>query len=172
MQCPRCKSQLEVDAIGDFVACFHCRLEFTVDEQPVDEQLFDEPTVDEPTLYEQKTRKSIWTVISKFRLNKISWFKLFVWSFLILLLTFLFCGSLIYWWLIRSKVISSPFAGGENLNLLLGGTGLFLFTLAFWAIILFLFVNIVLWIFIPVLVFSINKKLAEAVSELKKLNNI
>ena len=47
MQCPRCKSQLEVDAIGDFVACFHCRLEFTVDEQPVDEQLFDEPKMDE-----------------------------------------------------------------------------------------------------------------------------
>ena len=49
IKCPRCKSQLEVDAIGDCVACFHCSLEFTVDE----------PTVDEPTVDESQKTKSL-----------------------------------------------------------------------------------------------------------------
>ena len=49
IKCPRCKSQLEVDAIGDFVSCFHCSLEFTVDE----------PTVDEPTVNESQKTKSL-----------------------------------------------------------------------------------------------------------------
>ena len=49
IKCPRCKSQLVVDAIGDFVSCFHCRLEFTVDE----------PTVDEPTVNESQKTKSL-----------------------------------------------------------------------------------------------------------------
>ncbi len=47
IQCPRCKSQLEVDAIGDFVACFHCSLEFTVDESTVDKSTADQPKMDE-----------------------------------------------------------------------------------------------------------------------------
>ena len=49
IKCPRCKSQLEVDAIGDFVSCFHCSLEFTVDK----------PTVDEPTVDESQKTKSL-----------------------------------------------------------------------------------------------------------------
>ena len=49
INCPRCKSKLEVDAIGDFVSCFHCSLEFTVDE----------PTVDEPTVNESQKTKSL-----------------------------------------------------------------------------------------------------------------
>ena len=54
INCPRCKSKLEVDAIGDFVSCFHCSLEFTVDEPTVDE-----PTVDEPTVNESQKTKSL-----------------------------------------------------------------------------------------------------------------
>ena len=49
INCPRCKSKLEVDAIGDFVSCFHCSLEFTVDE----------PTVEEPTVDESQKTKSL-----------------------------------------------------------------------------------------------------------------
>ena len=32
IKCPRCKSQLEVDAIGDFVSCSSCSVEFYVEE--------------------------------------------------------------------------------------------------------------------------------------------
>ena len=32
IKCPRCKSQLEVDAIGDFVSCSSCSVEFHVEE--------------------------------------------------------------------------------------------------------------------------------------------
>ena len=59
IKCPRCKSQLEVDAIGDFVACFHCRLEFTVDESTVDKS-----TVDQPKMDETKKGKLLNTVLS------------------------------------------------------------------------------------------------------------
>lgn len=55
IQCPRCKSQLEVDAIGDFVSCFHCRLEFTVDES----------TADQPKMDETKKGKIFNTVLSE-----------------------------------------------------------------------------------------------------------
>lgn len=32
IHCPRCKSDLEVDAIGDFVSCPSCSVEFNVEE--------------------------------------------------------------------------------------------------------------------------------------------
>jgi hypothetical protein len=32
IKCPRCKSQLEVEAIGDFVSCPSCYVEFNVEE--------------------------------------------------------------------------------------------------------------------------------------------
>ena len=32
IQCPKCKSQLEVEAIGDFVSCPSCYVEFNVEE--------------------------------------------------------------------------------------------------------------------------------------------
>jgi hypothetical protein len=32
IKCPRCKSDLEVDAIGDFVSCSSCSVEFNVEE--------------------------------------------------------------------------------------------------------------------------------------------
>ena len=59
IKCPRCKSDLEVDAIGDFVACFHCSLEFTVDESTVDKS-----TVDQPKMDETKKGKLLNTVLS------------------------------------------------------------------------------------------------------------
>ena len=55
IKCPRCKSQLEVDAIGDFVACFHCSLEFTVDE----------PTDDVSSVDETKKGKFLNAVLSE-----------------------------------------------------------------------------------------------------------
>ena len=63
IKCPRCKSQLEVDAIGDFVACFHCSLEFTVDEPTVDEsqktkslieKTYNPPVLDNPPTLDTK----------------------------------------------------------------------------------------------------------------------
>ena len=59
IKCPRCKSDLEVDAIGDFVACFHCSLEFTVDESTVDKS-----TVDQPKMDETKKGKLLNTLLS------------------------------------------------------------------------------------------------------------
>jgi transposase-like protein len=60
IKCPRCKSDLEVDAVGDFVACFHCSLEFTVDESTVDKS-----TVDKPKMDETKKGKIFNTVLSE-----------------------------------------------------------------------------------------------------------
>ena len=59
IKCPRCKSKLEVEAVGDFVACFHCSLEFTVDESTVDKS-----TVDQPKMDETKKGKLLNTVLS------------------------------------------------------------------------------------------------------------
>ncbi len=132
INCPRCKSKLEVDAIGDFVSCFHCSLEFTVDEPTVDEPTVDEPTVDETVVIpdEPKKRKSIWFFLTNFRWSKIKWFKLFVGGFLVI------------------------------------------FNLAVIAVFVLLLVNIILWIFLPLMVYSIKQSLEETVREIKKLNNI
>jgi hypothetical protein len=63
IKCPRCKSQLVVDAIGDFVSCFHCSLEFTVDEPTVDgspktksliEKTYNPPVLDNPPTLDTK----------------------------------------------------------------------------------------------------------------------
>ena len=59
IKCPRCKSDLEVEAVGDFVACFHCSLEFTVDESTVEKS-----TVDQPKMDETKKGKLLNTVLS------------------------------------------------------------------------------------------------------------
>jgi hypothetical protein len=121
-----------VDAIGDFVSCFHCSLEFTVDEPTVDEPTVDEPTVDETVVIpdEPKKRKSIWFFLTNFRWSKIKWFKLFVGGFLVI------------------------------------------FNLAVIAVFVLLLVNIILWIFLPLMVYSIKQSLEETVREIKKLNNI
>lgn len=54
---------------------------------------------------------------------------------------------------------------------ILGGFGMIVVGLVFLAFYVLLFVNIVLWVFLPLMVYSIKKKLEEAVTEIKKLNN-
>ena len=56
IKCPRCKSQLEVEAIGDFVACFHCSLEFTVDESQkfTESEPYIPPVLDNPPVVDNK----------------------------------------------------------------------------------------------------------------------
>ena len=175
IKCPRCKSDLEVDAIGDFVSCFHCSLEFTVDEPTVDELTVDEPVVlpDEP-----KPRKSIWFILTKFRWSKIKWFKLFVGGFSILLVTFVVLISIASWWLFQNKVLTLPESPVDGVSYqkvllnILGGTGFAVFNLAVFAVLLLILINIILWIFLPLMVYSIKQSLEEAVREIKKLNNI
>ena len=180
INCPRCKSKLEVDAIGDFVSCFHCSLEFTVEEPTVDEPTVEEPTVDETVVLpdEPKKRKSIWFFLTNFRWSKIKWFKLFVGGFSILLVTFVVLISIASWWLFQNKVLNlpeSPVDGVSYKNVLLnimGGTGFVVFNLAVFAVLLLILINIILWIFLPLMVYSIKQSLEEAVREIKKLNNI
>lgn len=52
-----------------------------------------------------------------------------------------------------------------------GSIGYIIILLASFAFFCLLVLNIVLWIFLPLMVYSINQKLEEAVSEIKKLNN-
>ena len=56
IQCPKCKSQLEVEAIGNFVACFHCSLEFTVDESQkfTESEPYIPPVLDNPPVLNNK----------------------------------------------------------------------------------------------------------------------
>ena len=180
IKCPRCKSQLEVNTIGDFVACFHCSLEFTVDEPTVDEPKVEEQTMDEPVVLadKPKPRKSIWFILTKFRWSKIKWFKLFVGGFSILLVTFVVLASIASWWLFQNEVLNlpeSPVDGVSYKNVLLnimGGTGFVVFNLAVFAVLFLILINIILWIFLPLMVYSIKQSLEETVREIKKLNNI
>jgi len=56
IKCPRCKSDLEVQAVGDFVACFHCSLEFTVDESQnfTESEPYTTPVLDNPPVLDIK----------------------------------------------------------------------------------------------------------------------
>ena len=56
IKCPRCKSQLEVEAIGEFVSCFHCSLEFTVDESQkfTESEPYIPPVLDNPPVVDNK----------------------------------------------------------------------------------------------------------------------
>ena len=175
IHCPRCKSKLEVEAVGDFVACFHCSLEFTVDEPTVDE-----PTVEEPVvpLDEPKKRKSIWFILTNFRWSKIKWFKLIVGGFSILVVAFVVLISIVGWWMIKEKVLTlpdSPVDGVSYTNMLLnavGGTGMVIFNFAVIAVLVLMLVNIILWIFLPLMVYSIKQSLEETVREIKNLKNL
>ena len=144
IRCPRCKSKLEVDAIGDFVSCPHCTLEFNVEEP-------------EP-------RKSIWFILTNFSWSKINWFKLGVGGLAIFLGIFFVVG-LVVAAVFKSKNIQLSELGAS----LVGGVIFFLIGLAF---LVLLFVNIVLWIFLPLIVYSIKEKLDEVIREIKNLNNI
>jgi len=141
IRCPRCKSKLEVDAIGDFVSCPHCTLEFNV-EEPKKQKL-------------------------NFSWSKINWFKLGV-SGLAIFLGIFFVVGLVVAAVFKSKNIQLSELGASMVGGV-GGVILFFIGLAFLCL---LFVNIILWIFLPLMVYSIKQSLEEAVREIKNLNNI
>ena len=141
INCPRCKSKLEVEAIGDFVSCPHCTLEFNV-EEPKKQKL-------------------------NFSWSKINWFKLGV-SGLAIFLGIFFVVGLVVAAVFKSKNIQLSELGASMVGGI-GGVILFFIGLAFLCL---LFVNIILWIFLPLMVYSIKQSLEEAVREIKNLNNI
>ena len=169
IKCPRCKSQLEVDAIGDFVACFHCSLEFTVDEPTIQEPTDDVSPVDEPPVDEPEKRKSIWFFLTNFRWSKINWIKLGVGGLSIFLGIIFVCAVTLAVVLNKSK---------NNIQLadlwasMIDGVGVVIVALIGLAFMCLLFVNIILWIFLPLMVYSIKKSLEEAVREIKNLKNL
>jgi len=146
IKCPRCKSKLEVESIGDLVSCPYCLLEFNVEEQ--------------------KPRKSIWFIFSNFAWSKINWFKLGVGGLSIFLVIFFVVG-LVVAAVFKSKNIQLSELGAS----MVGGVGGIIFALVGLAFICLLVVNIILWIFLPLMVYSINQKLEEAVREIKNLKN-
>jgi hypothetical protein len=149
IKCPRCKSQLEVDAIGDLVSCPYCLLEFNVEEP--------------------KPRKSIWFILTNFRWSKINWFRLGAGGLAIFLGIIFVCGLVLAVVLNKSK---------NNIQLadfgtaMVGGVGGVIFFLIGLAFLVLLFVNIVLWIFLPLIVYSIKEKLDEVIREIKNLKDL
>lgn len=57
----------------------------------------------------------------------------------------------------------------QNFQGLVGNIWLVVITLLFFAFLVLLAVNVILWIFLPLMVFSIKQKLEEAVTHLKKM---
>jgi hypothetical protein len=55
---------------------------------------------------------------------------------------------------------------------MVGGVGGVIFVLVGFAFLCLLVLNIILWIFLPLMVYSIKQSLEEAVREIKNLNNI
>lgn len=104
INCPRCKSKLEVESIGDLVSCPYCLLEFNVEEQ--------------------KPRKSIWFIFSNFAWSKINWFKLGVGGLSILLVIFFVVG-LVVAAVFKSKNIQLSELGAS----MVGGVGGIIFAL-------------------------------------------
>jgi len=147
IRCPRCKSKLEVEAVGDLVSCPYCLLEFNVEEP--------------------KPRKSIWFILSNFNWSKINWFKLGV-SGLAIFLGIFFVVGLVVAAVFKSKNIQLSELGAS----MVGGVGGVIFFLIGLAFLVLLFVNIILWIFLPLIVYSIKEKLDEVIREIKNLNNI
>ena len=147
IKCPRCKSKLEVEAVGELVSCPYCLLEFNVEEP--------------------KPRKSIWFILSNFSWSKINWFKLGVGGLSIFLVIFFIVG-LVVAAVFKSKNIQLSEIGAS----MVGGVGGIIFALIGLAFICLLVVNIILWIFLPLMVYSIKQKLEEAVVEIKKLKNL
>ena len=147
IRCPRCKSKLEVEAVGELVSCPYCLLEFNVEEP--------------------KPRKSIWFILSNFNWSKINWFKLGV-SGLAIFLGIFFVVGLVVAAVFKSKNIQLSELGAS----MVGGVGGVIFFLIGLAFLVLLFVNIVLWIFLPLIVYSIKEKLDEVIREIKNLNNI
>jgi hypothetical protein len=136
-----------VEAVGDLVSCPYCLLEFNVEEP--------------------KPRKSIWFILSNFNWSKINWFKLGV-SGLAIFLGIFFVVGLVVAAVFKSKNIQLSELGAS----MVGGVGGVIFFLIGLAFLVLLFVNIVLWIFLPLIVYSIKEKLDEVIREIKNLNNI
>jgi hypothetical protein len=136
-----------VEAVGELVSCPYCLLEFNVEEP--------------------KPRKSIWFILSNFNWSKINWFKLGV-SGLAIFLGIFFVVGLVVAAVFKSKNIQLSELGAS----MVGGVGGVIFFLIGLAFLVLLFVNIVLWIFLPLIVYSIKEKLDEVIREIKNLNNI
>ena len=147
IRCPRCKSKLEVEAVGDLVSCPFCLLEFNVEEP--------------------KPRKSIWFILTNFSWSKINWFKLAAGGLAIFLgILFLFALITAVWFKSKNPQALEMFRGA------VGGVGMVVIFIASFAFLCLLVLNIVLWIFLPLMVYSIKQSLEEAVREIKNLNNI
>jgi len=136
-----------VEAIGDFVSCPYCLLEFNVEEP--------------------KPRKSIWFILTNFNWSKINWFKIGVSGLAIFLGIFFVCGLVIAA-VFKSKNIQLSELGAS----MVGGVGGVIVALIGLAFLCLLVLNIILWIFLPLIVYSIKEKLDELVREFKNLNNI
>lgn len=149
IKCPRCKSKLEVEAVGELVSCPYCLLEFNVEEP--------------------KPRKSIWFILTNFSWSKINWIKLGVGGLSIFLGIIFVCGIVL-------AVVLNKFKNNIQLadfwSSMVGGVGGAIIALVALAFLCLLFVNIILWIFLPLMVYSIKQSLEEAVREIKNLNNI
>jgi len=102
-----------------------------------------------------------------FSWSKINWFKLGV-SGLAIFLGIFFVVGLVVAAVFKSKNIQLSELGASMVGGI-GGVILFFIGLAFLCL---LFVNIILWIFLPLMVYSIKQSLEEAVREIKNLNNI
>lgn len=141
IRCPRCKSKLEVEAVGDFVSCPFCHLEFT-SEAP-------------------KPRRTLKSILSK-----INWFRYAVLGLATLLGIIPVIGIVVALWIKFKKPELLPALDG-----FVGGVGFTLGALMFLAFLVLLVVNIILWIFLPLMVYSIKQSLEDAVIQLKKLTN-
>lgn len=139
IKCPKCQSKLEVESIGDLVSCPYCLLEFTV-EQP------------KP----QRSLKSI--------LSKINWLRWLTIGLSLSVVIFLIAAMIFGFWL-KSKSPESFHA----LEGLVSGFGMLVLAACVFTFMVLLVVNIILWIFLPLMVYSIKQKLEEAVVEIKNL---
>jgi len=102
-----------------------------------------------------------------FSWSKINWFKLGVSGLAIFLGIFFVCGLVIAA-VFKSKNIQLSELGAS----MVGGVGGVIFALIGFAFLCLLVLNIILWIFLPLIVYSIKEKLDELVREFKNINNI
>jgi len=141
IKCPKCKSKLEVESAGDLVSCPYCLLEFTVEEP--------------------KPRRSLKSILSK-----INWFRFAVIG-LATFLSIIPASALVIglWLKYQNPDLFQKFEG------LVGSFGLIVITLIFFAFLVLLAVNIILWIFLPLMVYNIKNNLEELVREVKIFKN-
>ena len=141
IKCPKCKSKLEVESAGDLVSCPYCLLEFTVEEP--------------------KPRRSLKSILSK--INWLRWFTIGFSSLVVILLMGLVGLGI---WLKSKNPENFPTFDG-----ILGGFGMLVMAACVFAFMILLIVNIILWIFLPLMVYNIKNNLEELVREMKNLNN-